>query len=78
MSNEVDKATAWDAISEKNAEIARLRKGIQDYLDGNYPHPRSYRPGKCPHGWYYFNECEQCTDEHFHKLLAVTIGIREG
>ena len=24
-------------------EIERLRKGIQDYLDGNDLHPRSYR-----------------------------------
>jgi hypothetical protein len=74
----VDKAKAWDAIAEKNAEIARLRKGIQDYLDGNYPHSRSYRPNACPHGLLWFNgDCDQCAEEHFTKLLEpVTNGDR--
>lgn len=30
MSNTVDKAVAWDAISEKNAEIARLRSALKE------------------------------------------------
>jgi hypothetical protein len=50
-------------------EAERLRQGIQDYLDGNYKSARSYRPGKCPHGLWYFNECENCNDEYFHSLL---------
>jgi len=51
-------------------EIERLRKGIQDYLDGNYPHSRSYRPDACPHGLLWFNgDCDQCIEEHFRKLL---------
>jgi hypothetical protein len=76
--NAVDKAKAWDAIAEKNAEIGRLRKGIQDYLDGNYPHSRSYRPNACPHGLLWFNgDCDQCAEEHFTKLLEpVTNGYR--
>ena len=32
MNDSVDKATAWDAISEKNAEIARLRAGFMKCL----------------------------------------------
>lgn len=52
----------------------RLRKGIQDYLDGNYDHPRSYRVKgantTCPHGRYYYEECGECIDAHFTKLLA--------
>lgn len=56
-------------------EIERLRKGIQDYLDGNYPHSRSYRPDACPHGLLWFNgDCDQCAEEHFQKLLARTQG----
>lgn len=60
---------------ELAAEVKRLRKGIQDYLDGDYPHPRSYRGGgaqkQCPHGRYYYENCESCIDEHFHALLAL-------
>jgi hypothetical protein len=54
-------------------EIERLRKGIQDFLDGNYPHPRSYRAQgpqtTCPHGRYYYEDCNSCDSEHFQKLL---------
>jgi hypothetical protein len=57
-------------LSKAQAEVARLRKGIQDFLDGNYKGSRSYRPGKCPHEVWYFNECEACNDEYFHSLLA--------
>lgn len=32
-----DKATAWDAIAEKNAEIARLRAALRDIADGYGP-----------------------------------------
>ena len=57
-------------------EIERLRKGIQDYLDGNYLHPRSYRvegpQTRCPHGINYWDACEDCIDEHFQKLLTQT------
>jgi hypothetical protein len=54
-------------------EVERLRKGIQDYLDGNYVSPRSFRSQgaqtKCPHGMYYWDTCENCIDEHFLKVL---------
>lgn len=51
------------------AEIHRLRSGIQAYIDGTYDHPRKYRPKSCPHGTYYTQACEICTDNHFQKLL---------
>jgi hypothetical protein len=35
--------TIEEGVAEMNAEIARLRKGIQDYLDGNYASPRDGR-----------------------------------
>jgi hypothetical protein len=54
-------------------EIERLRKGIQDYLDGNYANPRDGRADgpqtRCPHGMFYWDTCENCIDEHFAKLL---------
>lgn len=56
-------------IAELAAENARLREGIQAFLDGNYPHPRSHRPNPCPHGIEYWNDCGQCNDEHFERLL---------
>lgn len=51
------------------AEVERLRKGIRDFLDGNYPNPRKHRPDKCGHGIYYYDQCEQCNDDYFVKLL---------
>lgn len=52
-------------------ERDRLRKGVQDFLDGNYSNPRSYRhdTGACPHGQPYYQDCGECNDEHFRKLL---------
>jgi hypothetical protein len=55
-------------------EVDRLRKGIQDYLDGDYIHPRTFRAQgantTCPHGRYYYEDCGECIDQHFAKLLA--------
>lgn len=56
----------------RDAEITRLKTGIQRYLDGDYDHPRKYRPNKCPHGTPYSQPCEICTDNHFQKLLDGT------
>jgi hypothetical protein len=72
------------AYAEKEPE--RLRKGIQDYLDGNYPHARKLRAeqgphAKCSHGRPYWEACDSCIDEHFTKLLAgpsVSSTQREG
>ena len=60
-------------------EIARLRKAITDYLDGNYDHPRKHRmdtetKGTCAHGVYYWEECGQCIDAHFEAALTATAG----
>jgi len=64
---------ADEQISKQAAEIARLRKGIQDYLDGNYVGPRAGRKDgaqtRCPHGMFYWDACENCIDEHFAALL---------
>lgn len=54
------------------AEIQRLRAGIQAMLDGNYPHPRSYRPGNCPHGHLYYEECVACNAAWLTALLDGT------
>ena len=55
-------------------EIERLRKGIQDYLDGNYISPRDRRvvgpKEKCPHGMFYWDACGSCIDEHFAAVLS--------
>lgn len=60
-------------VPELVAEIERLRKGIQDMLDGNYPHPRTYRssPGmECPHGIPYYQDCGACNDAWLQGLLS--------
>jgi hypothetical protein len=55
---------------ETYAEKERLRKGIQDYLDGDYE-PKVGKNDKCPHGQYGYETCEACVDEHFTRLLAI-------
>lgn len=58
-------------IEEGAAEIERLRKGIQDYLDGNYGFDyRGSKTMQCPHGAYRHEICGQCTDEHFSQLIG--------
>lgn len=63
-------AVEWCSRAEKaEAEVARLRKGIQDYFDGNYDFPRKYRPKSCPHGTLYFDDCSECDCNHFERVL---------
>lgn len=56
-------------------EVIRLRKGIQDFLDGNYENPRQHRPGKCSHGQYWYQGCDQCDEAYFTALLSS--GVRK-
>lgn len=56
-------------------EIWRLRKGIQDYIDGNWGH--EYRQfltkhDQCPHNKFEWEDCGNCIDEYFAKLLKTT------
>lgn len=60
---------AADLIDRLRAEIDHLRAGIQAMLDGNYPHPRAHRPGDCPHGTPYYQECAQCDTAWLQALL---------
>lgn len=66
-------AVLGSAFAQCAPEVDRLRKGIQDYLDGNYASPRDGRAvspqQKCPHGMFYWDACENCIDEHFSRLL---------
>lgn len=57
---------------------AILLKAIEDFLAGNYPHPRHYRPGKCPHGHFYWAECEACNEKHFDRALDRYRAISKG
>lgn len=51
------------------AREKKLEQAIKDFLDGNYAHPRSYRPNNCPHGRYYYDDCNQCDAAHFEAAL---------
>jgi hypothetical protein len=50
------------------AENAKLRKSIQDYLDGNYGEWVG-TGDKCRHGHYGYETCERCIDEYFQEVL---------
>jgi hypothetical protein len=51
------------------AENDRLKEYIKKYLDGDYPHPRTYRPHDCPHGVEYWQDCAKCADEFLSQAL---------
>lgn len=57
--------TAYD----RGLELARMRKGIQDYLDGNYGPRLKRKVDKCPHGHFKYESCESCIDRHFLDVL---------
>jgi len=51
-------------------EIERLRKGIQDYIDGTKPdRDIVHKNDVCAHAKFSWEPCEQCIDEYFTKVL---------
>jgi hypothetical protein len=64
-----------DLLREVAERLADLRGGIDAYLAGDYPNPRDHRPHKCQHGTYYYEECGQCDEEHFTRVLAGEGGV---
>jgi cell division protein FtsB len=66
---EADCARLEKENAQLRTQVEILRKGIQDFLDGDYDHPRAHRPGKCRHGLYYYNACESCDEEHFINVM---------
>lgn len=65
-------------VHELVKETERLRSGIQDVLDGNYPNPRAHRPGQCAHGVWYYDTCENCIDEWLQALIGPVKDIANG
>lgn len=58
------------ALNSLEDEVKRLRTGIQNYLNGDYEPRIIGKINKCPHGRYGYEDCENCTAEHFEVLLA--------
>jgi hypothetical protein len=56
-------------FAENVKRIAELETGIRNFLAGDYPNPRKYRPGHCPHGIHYWAECTSCDTEYLEALL---------
>lgn len=56
-------------IEQLESENARLREVIKNVIEGNYQHPRSYRPKPCPHGKYWWEECDECLCEYLSSAL---------
>ena len=66
------KATLAESVSlvaDQHTKIEQYDKAIDDFLEGNYPHPRSYRPDQCPHKRYYYEDCGDCDEEYWSKTL---------
>ena len=57
-------------VTDLMAENARLRKGIQDYLDGNYGRHIPRKVDTCAHGLFGWESCENCIEAYFMALLA--------
>ena len=62
-------AEKCNQLAEVVEYATKLRKGLQDYEDGNYEHAR--RINKCKHDRYGYEGCEQCIDDHMQTLLAL-------
>lgn len=59
-----------DEVAAWKTEATRLRAGIEAFQAGDYQNPRQHRPGNCPHGRPYYEDCGACDAEHFTRLLA--------
>lgn len=59
----------WAPSAE--TRLAGLQEAVAKYLAGNYKNPRTerHRSGKCSHGRWWFDECEQCNDEFLSAAL---------
>lgn len=66
------KQIAYREIVELEAEVARLRKGVEDYRAGDYPSARTHRPHPCPHGCNHWQECDACNDAALAAVLSPT------
>lgn len=62
-----------EAAREQAQEAERLRSGIQQYLDGNFGPAFPTKHDQCPHGKFGWEDCGNCIDEHFSRLLGETI-----
>ena len=63
----VDGADEIDALRK---EIERLRKGIQDYIEGGAPDRGiRHKVETCRHGKFGWEACEACIDAYFEALL---------
>jgi hypothetical protein len=56
-------------IQRLGQRVTQLEKGINDYLEGNYEHPRANRPQDCKHHVRYWEECGQCDTDHFTEVM---------
>jgi hypothetical protein len=64
-----DAETAVEYVGRLEAEIDRLRQGIQGYLDGDYGRRIPRKVDKCAHGLFGWESCENCIDAYFLALI---------
>jgi hypothetical protein len=53
-------------------KLTMLRAAVENVVNGNYPGPRQERPGKCRHGVYYYDACENCINEYLIAALDIS------
>ncbi|MCP4079453.1 MAG: hypothetical protein GY743_04330 [Planctomycetaceae bacterium] len=66
-----------DIIEKHKAECEAWEKLVNNYISGNYPHPRRYRPLQCPHGKNYWHHCDCCDAEYFEAGIKRIKAMRD-
>lgn len=59
----------FQALKAERGKVAELSAAIRNFQSGDYPHPRSYRPDRCPHEQYYYEHCPNCDDEYWASVM---------
>lgn len=65
----LDLKAMTDLAVERFWLIEQLQAAITNFREGNYPHPRTYRPNQCPHKKYYYEDCGDCDEEYWQSVF---------
>ncbi|MCP3669165.1 MAG: hypothetical protein GY814_01750 [Gammaproteobacteria bacterium] len=64
-------------IEQQQAQLEAWEELVNNYISGNYLHPRSYWPAQCPHGQKNWEDCDCCDNEYFRNAIKRIKAIGE-